>query len=180
MTGHTALDEIRMVLESDTSVSADRVFDWMGSKDIEVKAAIVTLLSEYGHKVNPPLPDQTVFQFCLDYFKLCLLENPPEGEFVGNRTVEGHALQNWLKALWENREANSQLIKEIKETVTELYRSGDPGVRYAIETAFLEHLFENAELVDFFSDWGNDPLLKGAYSRAREWGTKMGRQNESP
>ena len=173
MTSDAIIEEIRSVLDSDTRVSANRVLQWMRSGEMEVQAAIVTLLSDYADRINPPLPNDTVFQFCLSYSRRSLLENPPDGEFVANRTVEGHALQNWLKILWENRPANIELIEQIKRMVTDLYKSGDGGVKYAIETAFLEHLFENSDLADYFSDWGTDPLLKDAYDRAREWATDM-------
>lgn len=129
---------------------------------MEVQAAIVMLMSGYADGIVPPLPGQTVFHFCLQYARRCLLDNPPDGEFVANRTVEAHSPQNWLKYLWENKELNTELIREITEMATDLYKTGDDGVRYAIETAFLEHLFENRELADHFSDWMNDPLLKAA------------------
>lgn len=163
--------EIRKVIESDVSVPADRVRAWMKSDDLEVQAGIVIIISEYQDRIDPPIEGETIFRFCLNYYKRCFLENPPDGEFTANRTVEGYALHNWFKILWGNKESNSRLLDEIKRMVADVYVSGDAGSRYAIETAFLEHLFEDREIEAYFSDWKCNVALKDAYDRAREWGT---------
>ena len=99
-----------------------------------------------------------------------MIENPPDGEFTANRTVEGSSLQEWFKVLWKNKEANTILISEMKKMAAEVYNAGDDGVKYAVETAFLEHLFEDPEIASYFSDWREDAILKPAYERAMEWG----------
>jgi len=164
------IDEIIEALAQHSQVRDAKVLEWMQSDDIELQAAIVTLLSEHSSLVQPPLPGRDVFDFCLSYFRRCLLENPPEGEFTNNRTVEGFTLQNWFRQLWWNRDANSVLIDTIKRTITEVYKSGDERTKYTVETAILEHLFEELDIEAYFSDWKRDPDLTGAYERAHEWG----------
>jgi hypothetical protein len=167
------LEEITSELQSNTTLSADKVLEWMKSDDIQVHAAIVMLISEHENRINPPLEGKKVFDFCLSYYKRCFLENPPDGEFTGNRTVEGYTFQKWFKELWTNRTSNLELIEEMKRMITETYKVGDDGVKYVLETAVLEHLFEEPEIADYFSDWQNDNILSLGYERAREWKDSM-------
>lgn len=163
-------ETIEEFLASSKSISGQQILKWMRSDDIQVQAGIVLILSEHGDQVSPPLEPRTEFEFCLGYYKRCLLENPPDGKFTANRTIEGDALQKWFKALWSERQVNEKLIARAKELITEVYKSGDNGAKYAVETAVLEHLFEDSEIAPYFSDWENDLLLGEAYSRAKQWG----------
>lgn len=169
------IDEIRATLESAFPVPQVKLLEWMKSSEIDLQAAIVTLLSERGDLVQPPSHDPVVFDSCLGYFKRCLLENPPEGEFTNNRTVEGYTLQRWFRQLWQDRNANSKLIGEMKRMITEVHKSGDEGAKYAVETAILEHLFEDPSIQAYFSDWQSDPELAAAYGRAQEWAAAIDR-----
>lgn len=170
------IDEIKATLEVGSIVPQVKVLEWMKSAEIDLQAAIVTLLSEHGEMVQPPLPGPLVFDFCLGYFKRCLLENPPEGEFTNNRTVEGYTLQRWFRQLWQDRNANSKLIDEMKRMITSVYKAGDEGAKYAVETAILEHLFEDPRIKAYFSDWQSDPDLALAYDRAQEWAAAIDRK----
>jgi len=163
------LEEIRKCFQSNDPLSANKVLEWMRSDAIQVQAALVALISEHEDRIDPPLEGKTVFDFCLSYYKRSFLENPSDGEFTGNRTVEGYDLQKWFKDLWANRIGNMELIEEIKKMITETYKSGDDGFKYAIETAVLEHLFEQTDIANHFSDWQNDPILRPGYERVREW-----------
>ena len=176
------IDGVKATLEIGFIVPLVKVLEWMKSDEIDLQAAIVTLLSEHGDLVQPPLPGPVVFDFCLGYFKRCLLENPPEGEFTNNRTVEGYTLQRWFRQLWQDRNANSKLIGEMKRMITDVHKSGDEGAKYAVETAILEHLFEDPSVQAYFSDWQSDPELAAAYGRAQEWAAAIDRTGpiESP
>jgi len=176
------IDEIKAILEVGSSVPQVNVSEWMKSAEIDLQAAIVTLLSEHGDLVQPPLPGSKSFDYCLGYFKRCLLENPLEGEFTNNRTVEGYTLQRWFRQLWQDRSANSKQISEMKRLITDVYKSGDEGAKYAVETAILEHLFEDPSIQAHFSDWQSDPELAAAYGRAQEWAAAIDRTGpiESP
>src|SRR6266540_7039002 len=99
MEQNVTTEEIKNFLDSDRSVSATKVLEWMKSDDLQVHAGIVIILSVCGNRIEPPLIGEAVFRFCLGYYRRCFLENPPDGEFTGNRTVEGSALQNWFKIL---------------------------------------------------------------------------------
>jgi hypothetical protein len=50
-----------------------------------------------------------------------------------------------------------------------LYIAGDAEVRQALVQATLEHLFENREVAEYFSDWKRHPVLSIAYDEAMQW-----------
>ena len=52
-----------------------------------------------------------------------------------------------------------------------LYKEGDPDTRVSIVQATLEHLFEQDQIREFFSDWKNDEVLAVAHEEASEWYT---------
>lgn len=178
MNRQVSTETIKDFLASSESVSPEQILEWMRSEEIQVQAGIVVILSDCYDRISPPLDPQTEFEFCIAYYKRCLLEDPPEGEFTANRTVEGDALQKWFKALWANGRVNKELLARLRKMLTEVYKGGDDATKYAVETAVLEHLCEDPEIVHYFSNWANDPSLREAYSRAKEWGSAAGSRDQ--
>ena len=58
---------------------------------------------------------------------------------------------------------------ELKEWLGRLYDEGDENLRTCIVTATFEHLFEQKDIRDFFSDWKKRPVLATAHKEASEW-----------
>ena len=101
--------------------------------------------------------------------RLCIAsvkEDPQEPECL-SRYEAAHLLVR----LAEECEVNGACsdLKQLVDAVTEAYLNGDDDVRTAIETGFLEHAFEHAPLVPYFSHWKDEPDLNAAHILAIEW-----------
>jgi hypothetical protein len=75
----------------------------------------------------------------------------------------------WLRHLIEIGNS-SAILAGAASAVTQLFLESDEGVRYTIETGFLEHALETAALRPYFEHWAADPRLQSAWHPALEWG----------
>ncbi len=78
-------------------------------------------------------------------------------------------LVNYYYHLWTQKKVREQEFTTLKQWLDRLYREGDADIRSRLETAILEHLFEDAEIAAYFSDWQHDPILEPAYAAAMAW-----------
>ena len=62
------------------------------------------------------------------------------------------------------------LLPLVVSQVTETYLAASADARNAIETGFLEHVFERADLVPLFESWRLNPELSEAYELCLAWG----------
>lgn len=61
------------------------------------------------------------------------------------------------------------ILEDLKVWLGGLYKEGDSEIRTCVVQATLEHLFENEQMRNLFSDWRNDEVLAVAYEEASEW-----------
>ena len=61
----------------------------------------------------------------------------------------------------------SSLVVEVRKS----YLAANESMRNAIETGFLEHVFEDRRSWILFESWKEDPSLRSAYDFAMEWAT---------
>jgi len=106
--------------------------------------------------------------YVMEYFGRCLRENP-DGEWSDSRYSAGGTLVNIFAGLWRDSSVPREALQELKAWLGGLYKEGSEEVRTCIVQATLEHLFEQKEIRDLFSDWMNDPVLAIAHSEASEW-----------
>jgi hypothetical protein len=57
----------------------------------------------------------------------------------------------------------------MKSLLSRLYIEGSGELKDSIEQAVVEHLFERADIRQFFADWQDDPQLRSAYEAGRLW-----------
>jgi hypothetical protein len=155
-------------------IARQRVLDWMQTDDIECMGAIHSVITEHYDRVQPALQFDEYHSFVLTYFQRCLLEDP-QSEWAATRYGAGHAFIGWFVWAWRRPERRTSTIPELKEWLAALYLAGDADVRTALVQATLEHLFENPEVVEYFSDWREHPVLSTAYDEAMEWVEHGGR-----
>jgi hypothetical protein len=153
-----------------SAIPRERVLQWMKSGDLEAMGAVYAFIMKetYASRIIPPLSFEDYRQFLLDYYDRCLKADP-KGTWATSRYGAGWDLTNWFRHLWNERKARRDAVKGLKDWLAGLYRAGDSELRRCIETATLEHLFEDREVVAFFSDWKEDDVLGKAYARALEW-----------
>ncbi len=169
------LAEINRLLKSANSLPAARLDEWLRSDDLEVLGACHEILTERFDRLDTKaktrfgVPSEFVRSRMLRYFRCCLRENR-RGEFAENRHQAARGLYNWFLALSSNDAVDAGALRDVKDLLGELYRSGDTELRHCIVTGCLEHLFETRRIAEYFADWQDDPALAGGYAEALEWG----------
>jgi hypothetical protein len=155
-------------------VARQRVLEWMRTDDIECMGAIYSLVTDHLDRIEPALQFGEYYPFVLAYLQRCLLENP-QSEWAETRYGAGHNIIGWF--VWSRRDPDQRTstVAELKEWLAALYTAGDSEVRTCLVQATVEHLFENREVVEYFTDWQEHPVLSTAYSEAIEWVESGGR-----
>jgi hypothetical protein len=151
----------------------------MKSSDMETLGALVELITNkrYYTNIDPPLSLDNYHPFMTHYYERCFRENP-QGEWVDSRYSAGSSFVNWFTGLWNDPEVPRNTISDLKALLAKLYLEGDEDLRVSIITATLEHLFENPQILNFFSDWREQPILRIAYDEATEYAKYFREQKE--
>jgi hypothetical protein len=157
-----------------TPIARNRVLEWMRAEDIESMGALYSLITDHFSRIQPLLGFDDYHPFALKYFQRCLLENP-QGEWTHSRYGAGHNIVGWFVWCWRDPTQRSATVGALKEWLARLYIDGDSEVRQCLVQATLEHLFENPEVAEYFSDWKEYPVLSAAYAEAMEWVAAGGR-----
>jgi|SRR5690348_7336283 hypothetical protein len=160
---------IRAAADSNGPISREQVRKWIrDARDVQTLALLYSLTDKAWHRIDPVLEtDETCHLICR-YFLDCIRENPQGGIALG-RYDAARELEGWIDHL-SNMEGTEEILGGVTAAVTELFLSADDDVRRAIETGFLEHVFEQSKLRPLFEHWAGDERLKDAWQRALEWG----------
>jgi hypothetical protein len=86
-----------------TEIPRNRVYDWMGSPDVEVLGATFKLLHTPAHyvRIHPPLVFEDYQRFHLKYYERCILGDP-SGEWADSRYLAAHSFVGWFMGLWQD------------------------------------------------------------------------------
>lgn len=149
-------------------VALSDIQKWMSSTDIEILGFTVGLLGDRRLRIEPPLPLDDYIKFEKHYYERCLRENP-DGEWSDSSHSAGMDLVNVFAHLWRDSSVPSPVLDDLKAWIGRLYKEGDTDIRKCIVQATLEHLFEQKQIREFFSDWQDDKVLAVAHDEACEW-----------
>jgi len=141
---------------------------WLKSPDIEVQGFASGIIGDGRFRIEPPLPFDEFLHYVMGYYGRCLRENP-DGKWSDSRYSAGWTLVNIFAALWNDPLVPRGAFQELKTWLGRLYKEGNPEIRTCIVQGTLEHLVEQEEFRDLFSDWINDPVLAIAHKEASEW-----------
>lgn len=104
----------------------------------------------------------------LEYLLRCIRDDPQDDEGA-TRFEAAYELEVCFDDISKRSDADAMLT-ELADAVTQLYLASDEPVRNAIETGFLEHLFEQRDHRRFFAHWESDVRLHEAWQLCTEWG----------
>lgn len=157
------------------SIAKVRVLDWMRSNDTEALGALYTFLMKRANadRVEPKLSFAEHKAFVLPYFQRCLLDDP-QGEWAHSRYRAAWDLASWFGAIWKDPRVDKAELLSVKRWLADVYINSNEVVRRCIVNGTLEHVFENKQIADYFSDWKTDPILLQAYRAAMNWTEKGG------
>jgi len=167
---HLAKDIYLFFHSQEENYDGDIIRKWIISGDIEALALLYVLLNKknYFMKIRPHLSFIDYFNLIKNYFTLCF-ETDHDHPRIISRYTAGRDLIGWFMSFWNDENIPRKYLEEMKEWLAKLYKEGDKDIKECLVTATLEHLFEDLGVLDFFSDWENDPELKEAYESAKEW-----------
>jgi hypothetical protein len=154
-------------LKTDVVALSD-VQRWMASGDIEILGFTHALLSDRRLRIEPPISLSEYIEFTKRYYERCLRENP-DGEWSDSSYSAGMDLVNIFAGLWRDSSVPRPVLTDLKKWLGQLYKEGDSGIRTCIVQATLEHLFEQKDLREFFSDWLKDEVLGLTHQEASDW-----------
>lgn len=162
------LKDIVSEFDKSSLIAHEAVKHWMETQDIEAMGALMSLLSNEKHsqRIDPPIMFEEYFPFATLYYERSIRENP-DGEWSDSRTTAGFDFAKWFIQLWEGVPTYETEIKQLKTLLKKLYEDGDAEFRSDFVTSILEHLFQEPDIVDYFADWQNEPLLSPAYAEAK-------------
>lgn len=141
---------------------------WMGSSDIEILGFTSSLVSDRRFRIEPPISLSEYIEFTKRYCERCLRENP-DGKWSDSSYSAGGYLVNIFAGLWRDSSVPRSVLTDLKNWLAQLYKRGDSELRICIVNATLEHLFEQKDIREFFSDWQKDEVLAIAHKEASEW-----------
>jgi len=141
---------------------------WMASSDIEILGFTHHLVSNRRFRIEPPVSLPDYIEFTKHYCERCLRENP-DGEWSDTRYSAGWDLVNIFASLWKDSSVPRPVLTDLKTWLGQLYKQCDSQIRTCIVQATLEHLFEQKDIRNFFSDWAKDDVLAVAHQEASEW-----------
>ena len=141
---------------------------WTASDDIEILGFTYHLLSNRRFRIEPPISLREYVEFMKRYYERCLRENP-DGEWSDSSYSAGMDLVNIFVAFFRDSAVPRSVLADLKNWLAQLYKAGDSELRTCLINATLEHMFEQKEIREFFSDWKSDQMLAVAYEEASEW-----------
>jgi hypothetical protein len=164
-----AIKEIRSALQASRAIPASKMDAWRAHPSLEVQGAVAEVLLEHPELVVPPLPFEEVFTTCADYYRGCMVQNIQDSEYAPNRSIAGLEFARWFVSLWRDQGVPREYLVRLKSMLRELCLDNKIP-QGQIFGAVIEHLFERAEIQDFFADWKSDPRLAPEFALAKEWG----------
>ncbi len=160
--------------ERGSTVPQATVRHWMASEDLEVLGAVFSLLHKpkcYDH-ISPQLCFEDYHIFHMKFYERCLRDNPM-GEWSETRYSAAISLVSWFVGLWNDISVPRTALADLKKMLERLYISDNEELRCCIITGALEHLFEDKNIREYFSDWLNVELLGSAYQEACEYSDQI-------
>jgi len=154
----------------DTENSVDWPFikEAMNLDDLELQGVIFHFFHSRPKETSNNIDFVSYFNFCLNYFKKCLISNPT-GEWSDNRYEAGWSMASWIKGIWTSLDEKYKTT--IAASIADIYLTHeDLSLRTCIENAVLEHIFESREIREFFYEWKKNKSLNKAYRNAILWG----------
>lgn len=163
------INEIERTILCSGPIQAALVRNWLALPSLAVQTVATDLVLEEPRRIEPPLSMEEICNTMEGYYKECLIQDVEESEYVPNWGIAGYELVRWFRFLWKDPAIPREYLLRIKTMLRDLFLEKKVPMLHLVNSV-LEHLFEFAEVQEFFSDWKSDPVLAEAYALAKEWG----------
>lgn len=167
------LEEIKIIACHADLIPRTKIFQWMECDDVEVLYLLVSYINikEFYLRVRPYLSIDDYHAIYLKYFGLAIQSNQLRKEWPHStyKYEASSSAVNWFREIWRSKDDRQDLILGFKNWIENLYKNSDENSRKCIITSMLEYLFEDKEVLLFFSDWEEDSVLFLAYDEAMRY-----------
>jgi len=150
-------------------IPAALVRNWLAFPSLPVRAVAESLARAQFQRIEPSLSMEEVCDAVEVFYKECLIQGLKDSEYVPNRSIAGYGLVRWFRFLWKDPAVPREYLVRIKTMLRDLFLEKKVPMLDLVNSV-LEHLFEFADVQEFFSEWKSDPVLAEAYALAKEWG----------
>jgi hypothetical protein len=164
--------DIDAALSSDAPIPKEAVLHWIDSvadSDLSTLSKLYRLTNHGYYRIQPDLGMESTCGLIQCYLLGCIRAGVTDKEGIEERHEAATSLHVWFRHLL-GIEGASTVLAGAASAVTKLYLDSEEGVRYTIETGFLEHALETSALRPYFEHWASDSRLQEAWNRALEWG----------
>jgi hypothetical protein len=145
------------------------VLTWMREPSLETRGAVYVLTDREWSRIQSELSMEEQCRFIGNYLIECLAIDPPETDWVHSGFEAGYMLAGWMQHIY-GIPVTQTVLEAVASQLTEAYRKSDASARNRIETAALEHIFEQPALRAYFDEWRKDPELREAHKWSVRWG----------
>ncbi len=174
--------DLHSYLQNTDPIPCEEVNDAAASLDIHELAVLTEILRTHGGRIVSEIDKHKCYGAIVRYYLLCVKQTPDSQSAgtVHSRFEAAHELSALLVHWSQLPEApqRNEWCEFIVSGVTDLFVEGNEEVRNVIETGFLEHVFEHADLMRLFSSWKVNSTLAPAYEAALAWGIAHRRKSE--
>lgn len=161
------VDEIISHFEQKAPISGALVLKWLDTDDLEILGVVYHYLNEqrYANRVTFQPPFEVIKPRIFDFLERCLIEDPV-GEWCLTRYEAAREFARWFAWWWKAPFVSRPYLLEFKNRLARVCRENDEAVVVAVGTGALEHLFTKKKVVEFFSNWRDDPALRDVFTQA--------------
>jgi hypothetical protein len=157
------MQEIENARSQGQRISSDRVSSWMHVSSRELNALAFAVLFDHPDLVESPPPVE-VKHFFRRHLLQAMNDDRPTIN-IPSRYLAADAVRSWFQRLWTDNRADPMLV-HLRDDLAALVQGPDRGLRDAVLTGILEHLFVSNDIRRFFSSWSTSPGLAETYEEA--------------
>lgn len=146
-------------------VAKEQVIDWMRIGNLEVRGFLYDRLTKtaYVEKIAPPLNNDEVAEFVIQYSFACIRENV-YSDWADLPHIAGRQLSVWMGTWLSNKDMHPDWIQRFKTVLSQTYREGNDSVKDCIANTIIEPMLSNSVKRRLLKSWESDGTIRDAIS----------------
>jgi hypothetical protein len=170
--GHVAIEAMDLLLRNSARVSGSRVSEWLATRDPDVLSVVYEAVSKGRDRLDGGVSPDVYFDLVTTLFST-LLEKEGHSDYALSRYDAGRIFAAFLLQCAKEAATHPEQARLLRAGAAHLavaYKAGNEAQRRCIVDGVVEHVFHDDTARSAFSEWARDPVLKGGYAEAADWG----------
>ncbi len=170
--GHVAIEAMDLLLRTSATVSGSRVKEWLAARDPDVLSVVYEAVSKAKDRLEGGVLPDVYFDLVKTLFST-LLQTKGHSDYALSPYDAGRIYAAFLRQCAKEAATHpeqARLLRAGAEHLAVAYKAGNEAQRRCIVDGIVEHVLHDDTARAAFSGWARDPVLKGAYAEAGEWG----------